>query len=225
MESSSETTQQPEDLAQGRTLQVNFSWKKWKALITEKEDPESNSVYIVDFKTLKAPHLVFKSAADDSTVGTGTLHPISINADCKLHGQSIELKAQKRFKTEYMHLSHAFSDNDAPVPMYWTSNSGFKIWDFICLDQNQLPVAKFSANVWGVKKIGNIEFLGEKAASDAARDEIVVTGLTLFYCMLLRYNNVLSLFGAIFSRPGHNNNKEMPTALPEHAAGGEDEKY
>jgi len=222
MENPPDTAQQQEALDQGRTLQVDFSWKKWKALITEKADPESKSVYVVDFKTIKAPHLVFKSATDDSTVGTGTLHPISINANCTIHGQPIELKAQKRFKTEYMHLSHAFSDTDAPTPMYWTSNAGCKAWDFICLDQNQLPVAKFSANVWAVKKIGTIEFLGSKAMSDAARDEIVVTGITLFYCMLLRCNNVLSLFGAIFSRPGHNN-KDISTAAPGQVPGGIEE--
>ncbi|KAF2178158.1 hypothetical protein K469DRAFT_456224, partial [Zopfia rhizophila CBS 207.26] len=193
--------QQQENSAQGCTLQVDFSWKKFKSLITEKDDPQSKPIYIVDYKTFK-PHLVFKSAADDSTFASGTLHHISINADCEIRGQPVTLKALKRFKTEYTHLSHAFSNNDAPVPMTWTSTSGFKTWDFICLDTQQMPVAKFSANAWAVKKVGNIEFLGSKAAtSDAVRDEIVVTGLTLFYCMVLRSSSILSFFGAIFSRP------------------------
>ena len=65
-----------------------------------------------------------------------------------------------------------------------------------------MPVAKFSANIWALQKVGNIEFLGDKADSKEAREEIVVTGLTLFYCMCLRTNNILNLFGAIFSRPG-----------------------
>jgi hypothetical protein len=186
MESSPETPQQQENSAQGRTLQVDFPWKKVKVLITENDDPESKPVYVVDCKTIKALHLIFKSAADDSTFGTGTLLPISINANCELHGQPVELKTVKRFKTHYEHLSRVFSDTDAPVPMTWTSNSGFKVWDFVCLDVNQLPVAKFSANIWAAKKVGNIEFLGSKANSNATRDEIVVTELTLFYCMLLR---------------------------------------
>ena len=54
-----------------------------------------------------------------------------------------------------------------------------------------------------MKKVGEIEFLETRAgSSDAIREEIVVTGLTLFYCMVLRSNSMLSLFGAIFSRPG-----------------------
>lgn len=71
------------------------------------------------------------------------------------------------------------------------------------MDENQLPVAKFSANIWALKKVGNIEFVGKAATSKDIQDEILVTGLTLFYCMALRSNNILSLFGAIFSRPGN----------------------
>ena len=63
-------------------------------------------------------------------------------------------------------------------------------------------MAKFTANVWAVNKVGNIEFLGLKANSQAAREEIIITGLTLFYCILLRSTNLLSFFGAILARPG-----------------------
>ncbi|TVY88419.1 hypothetical protein LAWI1_G006260 [Lachnellula willkommii] len=212
MDNPPETPQQQQSISPSRTLQADFSWKKWKVRISAKDDPESKPVYIINFPIKPfqdTPSLVVKSAADDSTVGTGTLHPIPIDAACELHGQAIELKAQKRFKAQYMHLSHSFSDTGAPVPMYWTSNSGFTTWDFVCLDQNQLPVAKFSAAIWAVRKIANIEFLGEKAMNDAVRDEIVVTGITLYCCMLLRCNNVLSLVGAIFSRPGHDNKGKL----------------
>ncbi|KAG0646622.1 hypothetical protein D0Z07_7488 [Hyphodiscus hymeniophilus] len=205
MELSSNLPEQQQTLdprKHGRTLQVDFSWKRFKALITEKGDSDSRPLYIVDFKAFK-PHLVFKSGADGSTIGTGTLHTVSINADCELRGKPIKLEAMKRFKTEYSHLSQAYSDTDEPVPLRWTSGCGFKTWDFICVDSQESPVAKFSANIWATKKIGNIEFLGPKANSEALREEIMVTGLTLFYCMVLRMNNIFSLFGAIFSKPGH----------------------
>lgn len=204
MDSANETSQQQNESTQGRTLQVDFSWKKTKALITDKDDPQSKPIYIVDYKTFK-PNLVFKSVADDTNFASSTLHAISINADCEIRGQPVTLKALKRFKTAYTHLSYAFSNTDAPVPMTWTSTSDFKTWDFICLDVDQNPVAKFSANIWAVKKVGNIKFMASKSTlSDAMRDEIVVTGLTLYSCMVLRSNNILSLFGAIFSRPGAN---------------------
>ncbi|KAG4425316.1 MAG: hypothetical protein CL912_29055 [Deltaproteobacteria bacterium] len=183
-------------------LQVNFSWRKFESLVSEKRegDQSPRPLYIVDYHTLKIkPKLIFKSATEEQTIfGTGVLHPISINCDCEIRGKPVKLAATSRIKTAYMHLSHNFSDTNEPVPMTWTSAANFKTWDFVCLDQYQEPVARFAANIWGVKKVGNIEFLGEKTAtSEAAREEIVVMGMTLFSCMMLRMNNIFSLFGMI----------------------------
>src|ERR1700761_3190555 len=152
MSSSTITAQQSPGMPESEyTLKVDFSYRKWQALITEKDDPQSKPLYVVDYKAL-APNLVFKSASDDSTFGTGTLHSISIHADCEFRGQQISLRAMKHLKTEYSHLSHTFSDTDTPVLMNWTSAGSFKTWDFICCDPQQLPVAKFSANAWSLKK-------------------------------------------------------------------------
>jgi hypothetical protein len=213
-EASSQQPSQQHDSPPTRTIKVDFSWKKFQALISEQHSSESKHICTVEYKAFK-PQLVFKSVPDNSTIGTGALHAISINAECEVHGQPVILKAQKRFKTSYMHLSHAFSDNDAAVPMTWTSSSGFKTWDFICLDPQQIPVAKFSLHMWAAKRFGSIEMMGSRAmTSDAARDEIIIVGLTLVTCMELRVNNPLSLFGAIFSRPGHDA-KDTPTVPPQ----------
>lgn len=200
-----------------RSLQVDFSWKKFESLISEKDGDKSKPLYILDYKCFKIKNnLVFKDAIDNSVIGTGTLHPISIHADCTIRGQKTKLEALKRFKTSYSHLSHNFSDTQTPVQMTWTTNCSMKTWDFICLDQNQQPVAKFAANIWAIQKVGNIEFLGERATmSEAAREELVVTGLTLFYCMVLRTNNILNLFGAIFAKTGKVNKGEE-VELAEH---------
>lgn len=195
------TTLEPLQVEQEpRSLQVDFSWMKFKALISDQK-AGSKPRYIVDFKALK-PNLVFRSATNESTFGTGSIHAISINADYEVHGKKGKLEALKRFKTEYSHLSYAYSNSESPVAMTWTSLSDFKTWDFICLDRQQEPVARFSANIWATKKIGSIEFLGPKADDSAAREEIIVTGLTLFYCMVVRTSSLLSFFGAIFSKPG-----------------------
>ncbi|KAF7547419.1 hypothetical protein G7Z17_g7740 [Cylindrodendrum hubeiense] len=183
-------------------LQVDWSWKKWKALITEKGRP-TNPLYVVDYKSMSTPTLIFTSPSTNDVIGTGTLHPISINARYEIHGAKGKLKALKRFETEYTHLSHAYSDDERPVAMRWiTVGGGFQSWDFICLDEQNMPVAKFSASIWAVSKMGYIEFIGPKATSQAARDEIVVVSLTLFNCMLLRVSSMLSLFGAFIARPG-----------------------
>jgi hypothetical protein len=214
MESLPEISKQQETLAQGRTLQVDFSWMKFKSLITEKDDPESKPLYIVDYKAFK-PNLLFQSATDNSTFGIGTVHNFHIHGDCEFRDQHIKIKALKRWRTAYTHLSHSFSDTDAPVTMTWTSDSGFKTWDFICLDEQQMPVAKFSANLWTLKNVGNIEFLGEKTAtSEAARQEIVITGMTLMYTMALRTSSLFSFFGAFFASTGPiDKEKDTPNAV------------
>ncbi|CAL5871867.1 uncharacterized protein PFLUO_LOCUS6121 [Penicillium psychrofluorescens] len=188
---------------QSSTLKVDLAWSKFKALISDANDPQSKPLYIVGFQMIRSPHLTFKSGESDTTVGTGTLHAIGISPDYELHGFKDTIKAQKRFKTAYTHQSHAYSVTDSPVTMTWSSNCGLKTWDFVCMDENQIAVAKFSANMWAVKKAGQIEFLGPKANDPAVRDEIVVTGVTLFYCMWLRANNVFNLVGSIFLRPDH----------------------
>lgn len=196
---------------QSHILQVDFSWKKFKGLITDANNPDAGPLYIVHWHAVKAPHLVFKRPTDDHTVGSGTLHTFKINADYEVAGQKGTLVAQKRFKTLYTHQSYAYSTTDKPVTLTWTSDSGFTTWDFVCVDEHQRPVAKYSAKIWGVKKIGNVEFMDDRPLTDAARDEIVVTGMTLFYCMWLRVNSIFSLFGAIFSRPGsHKAEPEEP---------------
>jgi hypothetical protein len=193
--------QQSSDIA--LQLQVDFSWRKFHAKITDLENNSTDPIYIADFRTLKAPHFVLNSTSDDSTIGTGTLHTFSIDADYELHGQPGTLKALKRWKTEYTHRSQNFSREDgSPAIMTWNSDYGFKTWDFVCLDEQQMPVARFKSNMWATKKIGRIEFMGEKVPPVAVRDEIVVTGLTLFYCIMLRSGSILSFFGAFFAKPG-----------------------
>ncbi|KAF7955584.1 hypothetical protein EAE96_004510 [Botrytis aclada] len=190
-----------------QALSVDFSWKKWKSLITTQDSTSLSSppqpLYTVSYKTF-SPNLVFKSALDKSIFGTGTLHCLSIDSDCSVREQPIKLKAMKRWKTEYSHLSRTFSPSSAePVQMLWTSSSGWKNWDFICLNASSMPVAKFSANTMSLKNVGRIEFLGEEViGNEAFKEEIVVLGMTLMYTMVLRSTSFLSLFGAVFAKPG-----------------------
>ncbi|KAJ5585399.1 uncharacterized protein N7459_005199 [Penicillium hispanicum] len=184
--------------SQSRTLAVDFTWSKFQGRVTDGTGPGSQTLYTVPTSIVQSPHLTVRSAQKDQVIGTGTIHSFSISPDYELHGAKGTLKAQKRFRTVYTHLSHAFSDTDRPVKMTWTSSSGFKTWDFICVDENQIAVARFAVNMWAVKKVGQIEILGPKAYDEAARDEIVVIGLTLVYCMWLRVNNPLNLVGSAF---------------------------
>ena len=186
---------------ESNTLTVDFSWRKFNALIRP-SSTSSQKPYTVKFKPL-SPHLVFKT--DEAIFGTGHLNTFSINAACTLRNVPIELIAEKRLKTSYSHQSHNFSsDPKKTVKMTWTSTSDFVTWDFICLDEKQNPVAKFSANIWALKKIGRIEFsnIGEGEEAERKKEEIVVMGLTLFNTMVVRMNNIFSLWGSAFHTPG-----------------------
>ncbi|KAJ5173262.1 hypothetical protein N7492_005855 [Penicillium capsulatum] len=203
---------------QSSALLVDFQWKKFQALITEYDENSSKSRNLKEAKVLYtasfgllAPHLKIKSAQDDRQIGTGTVHAVSISPYFELHGHKGTLQAKSRLRTFYEHMSYVFSDTETPAQMTWTSRSGFKTWDFICCDENQTPVAKFTANVWAFKKLAKIELLGPKALDPAAMEEIVVVGMTLYYCMVMRVNNIFNLVGSAFERtskdakigPGH----------------------
>jgi hypothetical protein len=77
---------------------------------------------------------------------------------------------------------------------------GFKYWDFVLLNTTKEPVARFRSNVWAYKRIGIIEFMGD--FSQLAKEEICITGCTVFLNFLQRVNNVFQLFGAIGAKTG-----------------------
>ncbi|KAJ5130219.1 uncharacterized protein N7515_006258 [Penicillium bovifimosum] len=211
----SDTSQSIKPPANGPAFTVDFTWKKWKGMVSDANKPGSDPLYTIHFPfnvfTKYAATLVFKRNPSEEVIGSGMINAVSINADYELHGQKAHLLAQKRWKTVYTHRSLNFSDTDSPVTMTWTSDCGFKSWDFVCVDEQQMPVARFAANCWALTKVGKIEFIGPKAESRAAQEEIMVTGITLFYCMMLRANSIFNFFGAVFARPGHKQHIEpMP---------------
>lgn len=196
-----ETSHPIEASTDARTLQVKFDWLRNRGLITTANAPDSEPIYTMDYSLLKS-RLTFKSATDDSVVGTGTLHAVSINPDVEVHGRKGSMTALKRLQPVYTYTSYLFSDDGSPKTMTWTSGSVCKSFDYVCLDEKMLPVAKFTSKTLGWRNMGKIEFLGPKANDDAFRDEIVVTGMTLFWCIIQRSGNIFNLLGAAIHRPG-----------------------
>jgi hypothetical protein len=185
------------------SLNVEFSSRKWNTVITDGRNSDQALMYTVNFqKAIKSPDFIFKSAPEQRTIGPGTLHTISINAEYELHDQKDTLAVQRCWQTVYTHRSSAFSGSSCPVTMTWSSSGGFKQWNFVCMDENQQTVPRFSTNIWNLKNIGKIELLVPNAESDRAREEIVVTGLLPFYCTALRSCSILSLLRAALANPG-----------------------
>jgi hypothetical protein len=180
------------------TYKVDFTWKKFKGIITDNKT--SAPIMDIDCKRMTKPHLKFKNPKNE-LIGTASFNVVSIHAECEIRGRPKRIQAMKRWTTEYTYLSDAFAQgSDAPVPMYWTSSSGFKHWDFILLDSNKEPVARFHSNIWAVSKLGFLEFMGDYSAE--TKEEICITACSVYYNTLLRMNNVFQFFGAIGAKTG-----------------------
>jgi hypothetical protein len=191
------------DTPKGLHLVIDFRWSKFRNVVSSKTGDILTPLYIQHFRPTK-PQLRFESVADSTKIATGTINNFSISAECSLNNRSIELKPLKRWKSQYNYLSHTFSkDPNAPAPVSWIADMSMKTWDFVCLDENQIAIAKLSANLWDLKQVGNFYFEArEDEVSAEMRDEVVVTGLTILYVMMTRMNNPLHLLGSMFSKPG-----------------------
>ncbi|KAF1936721.1 hypothetical protein EJ02DRAFT_358472 [Clathrospora elynae] len=192
--------------AQGLTLQVDFAWSKFCNIINEKAaDGHLTPLYIQHFHLTK-PQLRFESAAKKSNIATGVIQSFSIGGKCTIRGREIILKPLKRWKAQYNYLSHALTSktNPDPVPVSWIAKSGMKTWDFLCVNSvTQEPIAKFGINNWSLKQVGNFHFEKSKGeVTEEVRDEVVVTGITMLYIMMVRMQNPLQLLGAVFAKPG-----------------------
>jgi len=189
----------------GVHLQVNYKWSQFRNYIGEVQGDTIKPLYIQHFGW-KKPNLRFNGPDDTTQIATGTIHNVRIHGDCTINGRTFEIKPLSRIKTQYNYLSQAFaspSDPTKPVALTWITTWSLKRWHFICLDEAQMPVAQFSANLWKLVEVGNLYF--ERSADRLTvdqRDEIVVTALTIFYIMYTRMNNPLSLLGMAFAKPG-----------------------
>ena len=61
-------------------------------------------------------------------------------------------------------------------------------------------MAKFTGKMWHARKFSELELVGEKANTAAARDEVLVTGLSIYYQAAVRSSNWMNLVGSAFYR-------------------------
>ena len=196
---------QNEPQNQNLTLKVDYVWSKFCNTISEKNGDQLQPLFIQHFRATK-PNLRFESAADGSAFATSVIHHFSIRTECVIRGQELKIQPLSRLKTRYNYLSQVLAPTPdaAPVPITWVTETSKKTWDFVCLDPNQLPIARFSVNIWAPDASGQLPTTRSQSTriTDAVRDEILVTGMTLLYVMMVRMNNPLSLLGAAFAKTG-----------------------
>lgn len=187
------------------TLQLDFRWRDFHYLVSETEACDKTTpLYDVNLRCSTAQTLSFKEISTGTIFGTSQIHLISINADCTLRGETFQLEALRRLALRYTHVSRALKASDGtPERLTWTSDCGFKDFDWICLDANQMPIAKLNANMWALKKIAKLEFTRPRhAISRELVEEIVVTALTLYCILGNRINSPFQLLGsAVHKKP------------------------
>ncbi|KAJ9654568.1 hypothetical protein H2198_006383 [Neophaeococcomyces mojaviensis] len=194
--------------AQDRTLQVSFSWVKNTITITEpgNDDPiyhgklnpwTLKTVYRTGSPTVKGID------SESNIIGHASIGLFKPDCETDIRGRPIRLSAAKRLLTIYNYPSLAYATNPGrPAVMTWKSNSCFKAFDFDLLDEDGKLVGRFNPRCLSVRKAATVELFGAKAWDQQAAEEVLITGLTLYICMVYRASSPVPLVGALISRPG-----------------------
>ncbi|KAF2732870.1 hypothetical protein EJ04DRAFT_513619 [Polyplosphaeria fusca] len=207
-----------------RTLFVDFSWRKYTCIIRENE--ESEPLYLQKwngwtmkstFKTgaavtaamQKDPDAVSinsdaSTLADDTDIiGTSRVRAVHIDIDATHRGRALRISAAKKLMTRYNYASLAYAtDPHKPAVMTWKANSWVKCFDFDLLDESGRLVARFNPKYFGIKKFASVEMFGPLAWDKQATEEVLITGLSMYMCMVYRSMSWVPLVGAIVARPG-----------------------
>lgn len=139
-------------------------------------------------------------------IGEGRVHAFHIDCDTMVRGRPIRVSAARKWLTRYNYPSTAYSsDPSRPAVMTWHSNSKWKAFDFDLRDENEELVARFSPR-YIARKTANIELFGSRAWDTAAVEEVLITGITLYLCMIYRASNLVPFIGAAVSRSGKDYN-------------------
>jgi hypothetical protein len=229
-EAPSTETSNPQD----HVLQVNFSWRKNTILVTEPGNDTPRYVARMSPWTMKSVFRTGTSAAQilnaeteakiqdldfapEDIFGTSRVSAFKIDCEANVRGRDVRVSAAKRLVTRYNYPSMAYSDDPAkPAIMTWKSNSKWKFLDMDLKDENDQLVARFNPRYFGMRKVAAIEMFGPKAWDQKAIEEIIVTGLTLYVCMVYRSSSWVPLIGAMVARPGKDYKVTEQQAREEH---------
>jgi hypothetical protein len=143
-------------------------------------------LYTVDLH-LRKPNMIFKSGSTENTIGTVGFPSLSSKIKTRVHDQDITLDVKMTFKTGFKREITYESPALQNSRLTWRSKSCFKVFDFECLDEMSVPLAKFTAHSsLTLTKAGRFDFFGSRASSGIVMDEVLVTGLALAYYTVIQ---------------------------------------
>ena len=142
--------------------------KEYKILDSDKTTP----LYVLEVHSISKPHIVIKSANNATVIGTVTFHTFGSTIDLVVHGRPIPFSKCGIFRS-----GHEFNSlSNGGAVRKWKKDGVFAGGDMVCLDEKEMPVARFDQTHWAVKKAGKLE-LNPPVASGVFMDEIIVSGV------------------------------------------------
>jgi len=142
-------------------------------------------------------------AEDEDVIGDSKVKAFHIDCETHIRGRPVRLSAAKRILTRYNYPSLAYSERDGrPAIMTWKCNKIIKCFDFDLLDPDNNLVAQFKPKYMGMRKMATIEMFGDKAWNVDTTEEVLITGLSMYLCMIYRASSPVPLVGALISRSG-----------------------
>ncbi|KAF2689127.1 hypothetical protein K458DRAFT_413427 [Lentithecium fluviatile CBS 122367] len=217
-----------------RTLRVDFSWRKSTTLISEaegrpplylgKHNPWTMKTI---FKTGPSAAKALTSDSDtesinleaenDDVIGDSRIKVFHIDCETHIRGRTVKLSPVKRMVAKYTYPSLAYaSDPRKPAIMTWKANSLIRCFDHELRDENDELVARFNPKYLGVRNIASIELFGPKAWDARAAEEVVITGVTLYFCMIYRASSLVPFVGALVTRTGKEREAQEKAAREEY---------
>lgn len=156
---------------QGRRLRVKY--ENWKARSAQIVDETNGTVlYDIDLRN-RRPNLTFRSPAlGGRTVGTGEFNPWSRKMQAQVNGHSFRIKGKNWKYCDLQWDSAAFGGQT----LTWRRKTMWVVLDHILVDENDMPIAKFSPGGCFSSSMGTIE-LADSRMPQAALDEVVITGM------------------------------------------------
>lgn len=168
-----------------RTLHVRYEgWPIDRVRVLD--DDNSTILYTVQLQ-MRKPHITINSVATGAAMGTVIFHSLTTRIDTTVHSSPIILTAGGLLKNSYTYSSPALGGGK----LTWKTRN-FKL-DLICMDEQNMPIARFVFNNWSLRKCGTFEMIGPGLDRVDVMEETLVTGLALVeYVLTLRLSTVVA---------------------------------
>lgn len=168
---------------------MEIIYKDWKCKAANITDTKTGAL-LYDLEThLLKPQITISRPGQSEPFAKVNIPTLSKTVDITIDGRGLKLTNKKFWKGHYIFDSSHLSQ---PTATWKCSGSGWSSIDFVCLDEQEMPIARVRTKVAAVKKIATLEVNEAHRDNKGLVDEIVVTGLTVVYLWMLTYSGAVA---------------------------------